>query len=150
MTRHIYQPPLDKLLTYGDPRETPDPADDVRHWPDYPGVFGLGAEHVPELIRMATDDTLTWADSDSLEVWAPIHAWRALGQLHAEAAAQPLLPLLLQGDDSDWVLEELPDVYGLIGAAAIPALSAYLADASHPVYAHHRQQLLDENRGGTP
>jgi len=33
----------------------------------------------------------------------------------------------------EWGMEELPEVYGLIGPAAIPALSAYMADKSHGV-----------------
>ena len=58
-------------------------------WPDYPAL-GLRMEHVPDLIRMTLDDELHGADSDSREVWAPLHAWRALGQLRAESAIKPL------------------------------------------------------------
>src|SRR5207245_1219672 len=76
-----------------------------------------------------------WADSDSLEVWAPIHAWRTLGQLRAEAAIEPLLPLFEEAEDDDWVMEELPDVIGMIGPTAIPAVTAYVADESHPIWA---------------
>lgn len=36
--------------------------------------------------------------------------------------------------DDEWMLEELPSVYGLIGPAAIPALAAYLSDSSHEMY----------------
>jgi hypothetical protein len=125
-----YSPPVDKLLTLGDAR------DSTAHWPDYLAL-GLGPEHIPDLIRMATDEELHWADSESREVWAPIHAWRALGQLRAEAAVKPLTGLLhrIDDDDDDWVGEELPEVYGMIGPAAIPTLAAYLADTSHPLYA---------------
>ena len=80
---------------------------------------------------MATDEELNWADSDSLEVWAPIHAWRALGQLRAAAAAEPLLSLFESLDESDWVMEELPEVFALIGPAALPALATYIADMSY-------------------
>lgn len=118
-----YSPPVDKLLTLGDCRN-------FRGWPNYLEL-GLGPEHIPDLIRMAIDDELNWAASDSLEVWAPVHAWRALGQLHAEAAVEPLMRLLHELEGSDWPGEELPKVYGMIGAAAIPALTAYLADKSH-------------------
>src|SRR5438093_123369 len=75
-----YKDPVARLLTLGDARP-------VKTWPNYLEL-GLSREHVPELIRMATDDELNWADSESLEVWAPIHAWRALGQLRAEEAAE--------------------------------------------------------------
>ena len=80
MSLHHYQPPVDQLLSYGNPG-TP-----TAEWPDYVGEFGLTAEHIPDLIRMATDRKLNLANVDSLEVWAPLHAWRALGQLRAEAA----------------------------------------------------------------
>src|SRR5215208_3312114 len=43
-----YSSPVSELLTFGDCR-------DFRGWPDYPGLVGLGPEHVSELIRMATD-----------------------------------------------------------------------------------------------
>lgn len=124
-----YTPPLTHLLTYGDCRQ-------LRGWPDYVKL-GFGPEHVPELIRMALDEDLHGADSNSPEVWAPIHAWRTLGQLRAEAASEPLLALLERIDDDgdDWVGEELPRVYGLIGPAAIPVLAHYLADPQHGLWA---------------
>jgi hypothetical protein len=65
-----YSSPVSELLTVGDCR-------DFREWPNYLDL-GLGSEHVPELIEVATDNELNWADSESLEVWAPVHAWRAL------------------------------------------------------------------------
>lgn len=127
---NTYAPPVDELLTYGEARgSTPD------QWPNYLEL-GLGPEQIPDLIRMATDASLNWADSESLEVWAPVHAWRALGQLRAEAAVEPLLALFEDLEDSDWVLEELPEVFGLIGPAALPALAAYIADVSFDEEAH--------------
>jgi len=79
-----YQPPVDKLLTYGESNlMTPD------KWPDYQEL-GIGPEHIPDLIQMATDEELNEADVESREVWAPTHAWRALGQLRAVEAVEPL------------------------------------------------------------
>ena len=121
-----YSSPVSELLTLGDCR-------DFRGWPNYLDL-GLRSEHVPELIEMATDKELNWADSESLEVWAPVHAWRALGQLRAVAAIEPLLRLFRELEDSDWAGEELPQVYGMIGREAIPALAQYLADASHGLW----------------
>ncbi|MBD2121551.1 hypothetical protein [Trichocoleus sp. FACHB-262] len=48
-------------------------------------------------------------------------------------AIEPLLSLLHRMDDegNDWIGEELPEVFGMIGAAAISALSAYLGDKTH-------------------
>ena len=120
-----YPSPVDRLLTYGEADVVE--ADD---WPNYLEL-GLGPEHIPDLIRMATDEKLNKADPDSLESWAPIHAWRALGQLRAEAAIEPLLSLFDKLEDSEWVAEELPEVLGMIGPAALPALAAYMADRSH-------------------
>jgi hypothetical protein len=114
-----YSSPVSELLAYGDCR------DSMVEWPDY-RELGLGPEHVGELIEMATDEDLNWADSDSLDVWAPIHAWRALGQLRAREAIEPLLHLFHELEESDWAGEELPRVYGMIGSEAIPALERYL------------------------
>jgi len=128
MTKN-YSPPVDKLLTLGN-------AWNMRDWPDYLAL-GFGPEHIPDLIRMATDDELNDGDSESLEVWAPAHAWRALGQLRAAEAAVPLAQLFQRVDDNDddFLNEDLPSAFGLIGAAAIPALTAYLADPSHGLWA---------------
>lgn len=95
------------------------------NWPDY-RQFGLGLEHVPALLAMVADDTLLHADVDDPESWAPIHAWRALGQLGAEAAIDPLIALIEKWDDWDFYTEEVPEVFGLIGPAALPALAAFL------------------------
>jgi hypothetical protein len=120
-----YQPPVDKLLTYGESNlMTPD------EWPDY-RELGIGPEHIPDLIRMATDEELNEADSESREVWAPIHAWRALGQLRAVEAVEPLLGLFDRLEYDDWVNEEIPGVFGMIGPAALPVLAEYIADLSH-------------------
>lgn len=124
-----YASPVDRLLNYGDCLK-------MHEWPNYLQL-GLTAEHIPELIRMATDEDLHYADSDSLEVWAPVHAWRALGQLRAEAAIEPLVALLALTDEDaedDWTPEELPHVFAEIGPAAIPALTAFLADDRRGVY----------------
>ncbi len=128
MGRESYTAPVDKLLTYGDAHKV---GMDPKDWPEYLEL-GIGPEHVPDLIRMATDEELNTADPDSLEVWAPLHAWRLLGVLHAEAAIEPLLSLLKKEyEDDEWAIEELPEVYAMLGPAAIPALARYIDDESH-------------------
>jgi HEAT repeat protein len=121
-----YSYPVSELLTFGDCRN-------FRGWPNYLEL-GLESEHVTELIEMATDEELNWANSESLEIWAPVHAWRALGQLRAPAAIEPLLRLFHNIEDNDWASDELPEVYGMIGRAAIPALARYLDDASRGLW----------------
>ena len=128
MAEHSYPPPVDKLLTYGDARNFGD------QWPNYLAL-GLTTDHTPELVRMATDPALNKAHSESLEVWAPIHALRALGQLHDETAIEPLIPLLDEVDDDDALFEELPDVFAAFGPVAISALSAYLDNLTHTSFA---------------
>ena len=119
-----YASPVDKLLTYGSlENETSE------EWPDYLAL-GLGPEDIPELIRMATDTSLMTEDTTIEEFFAPVHAFRALGQLHAEAASEPLLTLFDNYEDSEWIIEDLPIAYGMIGPAAIPALAAHVADRS--------------------
>lgn len=125
-TEAAYPPPVDQLLALG-PSRFHEP------WPDYLEL-GLGPEHIPELIRMAQDQALHGAGSDAAEVWAPLHAWRALGQLCAEDAIEPLIALREELEDDDSAISELPIVFGMIGPAALPALTRLLADSSRDVY----------------
>jgi hypothetical protein len=120
-----YQPPVNKLLTYGDCRK-------IKGIPDYLEL-GFTDEHIPELIQMSVDPDLNWGDSESLEVWAPIHAWRVLGQLKAQVAIVPLINLFHELEDSDWT-QELHEVLANIGPTTLPHLRTYLADATHGLY----------------
>lgn len=128
MAQAAYRPPVDTLLTLGGSEDFLRP----ESWPNY-RELGLGPEHIPDLILLATDLELRWdeEDEDSPEVWAPVHAWRALGQLRAEAAIEPLMEWFEHHEYDDWVTEELPQVYGMIGPAAIAPLVAYLEDSVH-------------------
>jgi hypothetical protein len=129
MNSSTYTHPVDQLLSHGDPRHQ-------REWPNYLDL-ALSSQHIPELIRMLTDEELIYADSDSLEVWAPLHAWRALGQLRAIEAIDPLLEQLhsLDDDHDDWIGEEYPDVFAMIGPAAIPTLTKHLAADTYGLWA---------------
>ncbi len=123
-----YPPPIDALLTLGDK--------DLRDvWRDYLGM-GLGPEHVPDLIRMASDPELNEADTDASRVWAPLHAWRALGQIGGESAIEPLIDLMdfMEERDDDYYLGEVPEVMGMIGPAAIGPLKRVLADETKAEY----------------
>ena len=118
-----YPPPLDQVLLLGEP--------EIDDWSS-PQSMGLTDAHIPDLISMLQDPALGWNAKDPL-CWAPVYAWRLLGMLKAEAAIQPLLGRLqlLADHHDEWAIEELPDVFGMIGAAAIEPLSDYLADPSH-------------------
>jgi hypothetical protein len=124
-----YPSQVQQLLTRGAPEFDDD-------WPNYL-ESGLGPEHIPDLIRLASDPVGFEGDPESKEVWAPLHAWRALGQLRAEEAIHPLLELLQQEaeHDGDWGLSELPSVFAMIGPAALPHLAVFLADPDRSLYA---------------
>ncbi len=123
-----YQPPVDQLLRLGEPK--------YGAFMDY-GALGLTQEHVPELIRMVADHKLHNAPGESEWVWAPVHAWRMLGEFRAGAAVGPLLDLLRRIDDfdDDWIGEDVPMVLGQIGRAALEPVTAYLANANHKEWA---------------
>lgn len=116
-----YPPPLDRLLGLGSLFTHAD------EWRDY-RQMGIAPGHVPDLIRMVRDPALNHADDDDPRVYAPLHAWRALGQLAAPEAAAPLAQVLVQLPDDDFANEELPEVLGMIGAASIQPVAAVLAD----------------------
>jgi hypothetical protein len=119
-----YSPNLEPLLTLGDV--------DFEYLAN-----GITAEHVPELIRMVTDEVLLNGEGPENGLWAPLHAWRALGQLRAEAAIFPLLSLLrrIDEEEDDSITIELPVVFGQIGPPAIAPLTAYLANPDNLPYA---------------
>ncbi len=122
-----YDDPVGRLLAIGEAGSY-DPA----KWRDYVAEFGLGREHVAALACMVCDVALSRTDTDSSEVWAPMHAWRALGQLGVQEAVAPLLGFLRTSEDDEAVSEELPVVFGMIGPAAVPHIAAFLSDRSNP------------------
>lgn len=123
-----YQPPVSALLQLGEDAARREP------WPDYLAM-GFTDEHVAELLRLAGDGELFESyreDDPRPDPWAPIHAWRTLGQLRSVQAIRPLMDQLRR-DEGDWATEEAPMVFAMIGPAAIPglrdALGTYSRDA---------------------
>ena len=131
----LYPPPLDRLKELGHPNTTWNWAKDER---DYVAELGLTAEHVPGLIRIVRQWLDTYEDEewDEAKLWAPVHAWRALGQLGAIEAVEPLLGMMdgLDELEDEWYLKEFPDVFALIGPDASDALQCYMAEPSHRNY----------------
>jgi hypothetical protein len=118
-----YPEPVNSLLTYGEA--------DWQEWDDYEAM-GYKREHIPDLIRMATDHYLI-LEAEEPEFWGPIHAWRALAQLNAKAAIDPLIGIfnLIEATDNDLLLEDLPRALVKLGPDCIPALAMYLIDTRH-------------------
>lgn len=129
MNTNNYTEPVSSLLTYGS-------ADDIYDWSVYLEL-GLTKEHIPELIRMAGDEKLNQADGKSKEVWAPLHAWRTLGKLRATEAVPVLIEQFYQVDeyDNDWILNNMPQIFAMIGEPAIQSLTEYAGDTSRPLFA---------------
>jgi hypothetical protein len=128
--RNDYTDPVKQLLSIGESLDS-NPA----KWLDYAAKFGLGSEHSAALIRLACDEVLYCSDPGGLEVWAPIHAWRALGQLRVAASVPPLLDFLKSAElDDDWANIELPVVFGLIGLDAIPLVAGFISDHSSTTF----------------
>jgi hypothetical protein len=116
-----YNPPVAGLLKLGETQFG-------GAWADYT-AFGIGADHIPELIRLVQDKELAQLEDGAPEVYAQVHTWRALGQLRAEAAIQPLPALLAEqefNDPDDWTTEEIPRVLAMIGPAALVPTAARL------------------------
>jgi hypothetical protein len=127
MSESAYPMPVVGLLSVGDPRGN-DAAERI-------AALSLDQEHVPDLVRMAVSLELNNAPSDSLEIWAPLHALRELKQLDASAHAADLLPLI-DLDEDDWFRTELPNVFAHIGRPALVPLKAYLADHTRSDRSH--------------
>jgi len=125
-----YSEPVRSLLTRSDrPSSTED-------WLDYKSL-GLSLQHIDQLMGVLTDEELHLAPSESAEVWAPVHAWRALGQLGAVQAVGPLIAQLRRIDEEwdDAVGEEMPRVFAMLGAPAVHPLGEYLGSHSHGIFA---------------
>lgn len=144
--------PRKALEDFGDPRK-------LARWPkgnpDYPSELDLGPQHIPELIDLARFwvERDEWPPDDSdITVWAPIHAWRALGQLRATEAVEPLLAMMNVMDETsdDWYLEEFPDVLALIGPPAFACAADYLDDPENLLFpricaAHILSKIADRH-----
>jgi len=115
-------------------------ADQSGAWPDYL-EYGFTETGIPALLDLVVDQTFDQMDSESTEVWAPLHAWRALGQLGSSQAIIPLFNQLDRVCEDDWALPELSTVMGILGEPAIEPLDDFLNDPRHKEFA--RVMALD-------
>jgi len=103
-------------------------------WFDY-RKYGLGENDVEDLVNLVADASLHSAPTESNEVWVPLHAWRALGQLGDRRAIKPLIGMFDALWKDDWALEELPHVLAMIGRDAIGPLTDFIDDNNHAEFA---------------
>ena len=94
-------------------------------WPDYTR-YGFNEEDVDDLLALTTDTSLHEAPMESNEVWVPLHAWRALGQVGDPRAIEPLIGIFDALCEDDWALEELPHVLAMLGREALGPLAEFL------------------------
>jgi len=115
------------LLELGEP-------DRSGSWPDYL-QYGFDETDVPDLLNLILDESPDQDDNNSSEVWAPLHAWRTLGQLGSSAAITTLITLFNRLHDDDWALDELPKVMGMLGKPAIAPLVDFFHDTRQQEFA---------------
>lgn len=120
----LYPPPLDALLTLGEPN-----TGDVEACR---AALPIGQEHVADLVRMARDQALNTASGDSAAVWAPVHALDLLATLDNTAVVPDLIPLL--DVDDDWFGGALTEIFVEAGRAALAPLQAYMSDQTRWTY----------------
>lgn len=135
MTDQTYKEPLEKFLTLGYEENAWFLRTDK--WPDYVGEYNLDESHIPDLIRLVDVHSDPKKEFDEVADYAAVHAWRALGQLKAEAAIPILIEVLRRDIWEEFAWEELPEVFAMIGAPAIQPLVEQLNKAStenfHPI-----------------
>ncbi len=111
-------PRIQQLMIIGQP-------DWSCEWPDYVAEYQLGARDVPDLVALFEVDPLEPDEDQAPEMWASLHAWRALGQIGDPAAIAPIISSFDTRYDDDAALEELGKVMGMFGAQAIAPLTEY-------------------------
>ncbi|HMD80382.1 MAG TPA: hypothetical protein VKE92_03680 [Anaerolineales bacterium] len=128
-----YTHPASQLLTLG---ETP-----IHASRNYLKI-GFTREHIPDLIRLVEDEelrNLPWDEKGNVppQVYAQVHAWRALAQLGAAEAIPSFIALLhyIDEDNDDYIGEEIPIMLGKLGMSAIDPCREYLANPSHGTFA---------------
>lgn len=128
-----------RLHEAGSPRDRQD-------WQGHKGYYvatcRVSVDDIPGLIRIARKWTdPDWPDGqggfsidEEKTELLPVTAWRSLADLEAHDAVDPLIDLLFELNDAseDWTLDELPCVFGRIGAPAIPSLMSLAGAVDAP------------------
>jgi hypothetical protein len=142
MSSSNYTSPVNQLFQLAPPSKIVD-------WSIYANL-GITVEHLPELARMAVDEDLLYGEEEA-EFFAPPHAWRMLAVLGTPEAMvsdrrsviAPLITALQDWSEEnwDWLGEEIKEVFGHIGAAALPELAETLGNTKHSNYARENAAM---------
>ncbi|HEY9206143.1 MAG TPA: DUF1186 domain-containing protein [Candidatus Methanoperedens sp.] len=91
-------------------------------------IVTSGHEAVPNLCKILKDRSYWEASGD--RGWMPLHAVKLLGTIADPRALPELIDaLLLAGEfDDEWILEDLPIVFGRIGTQAIEPLKGFILE----------------------
>lgn len=102
---------------------------------DYQGL-GLSDADFSELIRLATDvDLHLGEDVTEEEALAPVHAWRALGQLRIREGIVPLFEALAKLEDTDWTDDLVESYFNHFGSAdLLEEAKAFALNSDHNMY----------------
>ncbi len=125
-TTEPYTPPVDALLSLGMMEDEDTDA------PELFKRFGLGQEHIHDLVRMARDRALHTATADKPEVMAPGYALDALSQLDMTAVIDDLIPLF--DVDIEWFTDDFYDALADAHAVSFQPLLRYATDATRWSY----------------
>lgn len=136
LAQHLFAPPYSRLLTLGE-------ADlDSPVYAQIAAELGRGnaQEAVARLTGIALDRSFEEYGSaenftgDDPRIWTRVHAIGVLTQMGsaAQAALEPLLPLL--DDEDDWLREEMPVFYAQMGQPAVEPLRRILQNAEADTY----------------
>ena len=109
----------EKLLTLGNLEQN-------SQWPDY-AALGFTTADVPSLIEVMCDAALHESEDEN-ELWAPVHAWRALATLGGVDVIGTLFTLAKSGLLDEFGKLELPDVIARMGPDAVPHVHRVLID----------------------
>lgn len=101
-------------------------------------VAGMTREHVPNLIGILDDPSLNDEAAEEPRFYAPVHAWRALGNFKAVEATEALISCLQVrqrwSDSDDWSIAEVPKVLCALGPEAIGEMAKAIANPQTEVY----------------
>lgn len=98
-------------------------------WPDYFKELELKKTDAKTLIHVISSSDLSVITTGaSVDKFAAMHAWRALGQLQSKESVKTLLDSLIEikNKEAFWYRIELPNVIKQIGAGAIKQLDVFL------------------------